>query len=186
MLLGDVEGLPESLARLTTTGLLAGERKERVERFLDGAVVGGLLRATDDSYRTLSLTPEGRAVMAGKVAEVVLPLPDSVVPKAARGPKKRTTKARAGTRARGEAVSTAVGDVTTPLDPGLLDALRAWRHAEASRRKVPTYVVFHNRTLEAIAQLRPSSLAALASISGVGPAKLEAYGAAVLAIVAGR
>jgi len=186
MLLGDVEGLPESLARLTTTGLLAGERKERVERFLDGAVGGGLLRATDDSYRTLSLTPEGRAVMAGKVAEVVLPLPEVVVPKAARGPKKRTTKARAGTRARGDAVGTAVGDVTTPLDPGLLDALRAWRHAEASRRKVPTYVVFHNRTLEAIAQLRPSSLAALASISGVGPAKLEAYGAAVLAIVAGR
>ena len=71
MLLGDVEGLPESLARLTTTGLLAGERKARVEGFLDGALGAGLLRATDDTYRTLSLTPEGRAVMAGRIADVL-------------------------------------------------------------------------------------------------------------------
>ena len=89
MLLGDLEGLPESLARLTTTGLLAGEKRSTVERFLDGALGAGLLRATDDSYRTLSLTAEGRAVMSGRVAEVLLPLPDPVEPRAAPGPKKR-------------------------------------------------------------------------------------------------
>ena len=94
MLRGDLEGLPESLARLTTTGLLAGETKVRVEGFLDGALGAGLLRATDDPYRTLSLTAEGRAVMAGKVAEVLLPLPDPVTPRPAPGPKKRTAKAR--------------------------------------------------------------------------------------------
>ncbi len=174
MLLGDVEGLPESLARLTTTGVLAGERKEKVEGFLDGAVGAGLLRATDDAYRTLSLTPEGRAVMAGKAGEVIIPLPAPASPKAPKGPKKRTPKARAANAA------------TAPPDPDLLDALKAWRREEASRRKVPPYVVFHDRTLEAIAAERPSSLAALADISGVGPAKLEAYGAAVLALVAGR
>ncbi len=171
MLLGDVEGLPESLARLTTTGLLAGEKKETVERFLDGAVGGGLLRATDDAYRTLSLTPEGRAVMAGRAAEVVLPLPEPPPPKA---PKKK------GGRARGRA------EAALPLaepDPGLLDALKAWRREEASRRKVPPYVVFHDRTLEAIAAARPSTRTALAEISGVGPAKLEAYAADVLALV---
>ncbi len=174
MLLGNVEGLPESLARLTTTGLLAGERTEKVERFLDGAVGGGLLRATDDAYRTLSLTPEGRAVMAGKVGEVVIPLPAPASPKASKSPKKRTAKAGAASAA------------TALPDPDLLDALKAWRRGEASRRKVPPYVVFHDRTLEAIAAERPSSLAALAGISGIGPAKLEAWGAAVLALVASR
>ena len=176
MLLGDVEGLPESLARLTTTGLLAGERKEKVEGFLDGAVGGGLLRATDDAYRTLSLTPEGRAVMGGKVDEVVIALPAPASPKAQRVPKKRASRARGGT----SAIELA------PPDPDLLESLKEWRHEEASRRKVPAYVVFNNRTLEAIAAERPSSLAALASISGIGPAKLEAWGAAVLALVAGR
>ena len=50
-----LEGLPEPLARLSTTGLLAGERGRR--RFVDAAPGGGLLAATDDPYRTLSLTP---------------------------------------------------------------------------------------------------------------------------------
>jgi ATP-dependent DNA helicase RecQ len=177
MLLGDLEGLPESLARLTTTGLLAGEKKAKVEGFLDGALGAGLLRATDDAYRTLSLTPEGRAVMSGKVADVLLPLPDPVAPRTA-APKKRGSKARGGT------------DPATPAspaaDPVLLDALRAWRREEAARRKVPAYVVFHDRTLEAIAAERPASLGALGGISGVGPAKLDAYGPLVLALIAGR
>lgn len=186
MLLGKLEGLPESLARLTTTGLLAGERKEKVEGFLDGAVGGGLLRATDDAYRTLSLTPEGRAVMAGKVAEVIVPLPDSVTPKAPRSPKKRTSKARAKKSAQADVESAVAAAAITPPDPALLDALRGWRREESSRRKLPAFAVFHDRTLEAIAAGRPSSLTSLASISGVGPAKLKAYGAAVLALVAGR
>ena len=179
MLLGDLEGLPESLARLTTTGLLAGETKVRVEGFLDGALGAGLLRATDDPYRTLSLTAEGRAVMAGKVAEVLLPLPDPVTPRPAPGPKKRTAKARGKAGAGSDAGNPAA-------DSELLVSLKAWRREEASRRKVPAYVVFHDRTLEAIAAERPASVAALGSISGVGPSKLEAYGAAVLELIARR
>jgi ATP-dependent DNA helicase RecQ len=180
MLLGDLEGLPESLARLTTTGLLAGEKKARVEGFLEGALGAGLLRATDDPYRTLSLTAEGRAVMAGKVAEILLPLPDPVPPRAAPGPRKRGAKARGEARAGGGDGSPAAAD------PDLLVSLKAWRREEAARRKVPAYVVFHDRTLEAIAAERPASVAELGSISGVGPSKLEAYGAAVLELIGRR
>jgi ATP-dependent DNA helicase RecQ len=49
---------------------------------------------------------------------------------------------------------------------------------------VPAYVVFHDATLRAIAQLRPGTLDQLASLSGVGDKKLERYGAAILALVA--
>jgi superfamily II DNA helicase RecQ len=44
----------------------------------------------------------------------------------------------------------------------------------------PAYVVFDNRTLEAIARTAPASPAELARIPGIGPAKLEKYGAAVI------
>jgi superfamily II DNA helicase RecQ len=48
---------------------------------------------------------------------------------------------------------------------------------------MPPYIVFSDRTLAAIASARPSTLAELASLSGVGPKKLDDYGAAVLEVV---
>jgi ATP-dependent DNA helicase RecQ len=50
---------------------------------------------------------------------------------------------------------------------------------------VPAYIVFGDATLRGIAITRPASLAELATISGVGEKKLEAYGDAVLSVVAG-
>jgi ATP-dependent DNA helicase RecQ len=72
MLAGDLEGLPESLARLPTTGLLADVGAKRVEAWIDAAVGAGLLRPTEDLYRTLSLTPEGRLLMTGAPVDVTL------------------------------------------------------------------------------------------------------------------
>jgi ATP-dependent DNA helicase RecQ len=69
-------------------------------------------------------------------------------------------------------------------DAALFQALRAWRAAEAKEQGKPAYVVFADATLRAIATARPTSLDRLASVSGVGEAKLERYGQAVLAVVA--
>jgi RecQ family ATP-dependent DNA helicase len=71
-----------------------------------------------------------------------------------------------------------------PVDPGdvgLLEALREWR-VRASNGK-PAYTVAHNSTLELIAARRPSSLAELATIKGVGPAFVERHGEHVLTLV---
>ena len=64
--------------------------------------------------------------------------------------------------------------------PAGFEALKAWRLARARAEEVPAYVVFHNATLEEIAARRPASLAELAAVPGVGPAKLERYGREVL------
>jgi ATP-dependent DNA helicase RecQ len=53
------------------------------------------------------------------------------------------------------------------------------------RQDVPPYVIFHDRTLQEIAQRRPSSFAELARINGVGEGKLDRYGEAVLACLSG-
>ena len=81
MLVGNLEGLPEPLQNLTTTGLLSAEDPKKIERWVDAVVGAGLLRASDDVYRTLSLTPPGREVMAGRSTEAELTLPEPPRPR---------------------------------------------------------------------------------------------------------
>ena len=50
---------------------------------------------------------------------------------------------------------------------------------------MPAYVVFTDATLTAIAERKPSDIAALATISGVGAAKLARFGESVLSILGG-
>ena len=68
-------------------------------------------------------------------------------------------------------------------DDPLYSALRAWRTDRAREDGVPAYVVFHDQTLAAIAEMKPPSAAALRRVKGVGPAKIEAYGDEVLELV---
>ncbi len=67
----------------------------------------------------------------------------------------------------------------------LFERLREWRAGEARAQGVPAYIVFGDATLRGIAVTEPSTLGELAEISGVGEKKLEQYGAALLAVVAG-
>jgi DNA helicase II / ATP-dependent DNA helicase PcrA len=70
-----------------------------------------------------------------------------------------------------------------PDDP-LYAALKRWRLERATTDELPAYVVFHNSTLAEIAGRRPRDLSELGSVPGVGPTKLERYGADVLAVLA--
>jgi ATP-dependent DNA helicase RecQ len=68
-------------------------------------------------------------------------------------------------------------------DPDLLAALKAWRLEQARHQGLPPYVVFHDRTLIAIAERRPMDPEDLEGITGIGRAKLARYGEAVLEVV---
>ena len=65
---------------------------------------------------------------------------------------------------------------TGDADAGLAKRLREWRSQRARDLGVPAYVVFNDRTLDALAALRPSTSEALLGVPGIGPAKLDAYG----------
>ena len=69
-------------------------------------------------------------------------------------------------------------------DPALVEALREWRRGVARDAGVPAYVVFGDETLRNIAAQRPGSIEELARIPGLGPGRLDRYGAAVLALCA--
>ena len=71
----------------------------------------------------------------------------------------------------------------TPQDERLLERLRMLRTELARTAAVPAYVIFPDRTLAEIAVRRPRSEHALGEIRGVGPTKLERYGARFLDVV---
>jgi ATP-dependent DNA helicase RecQ len=71
-------------------------------------------------------------------------------------------------------------------DAPLLSALKAKRRALAEAARVPAYVVFPDKTLIEMAQIRPTDLDGMARITGIGAKKLESYGAAFLAVITGE
>jgi ATP-dependent DNA helicase RecQ len=68
-------------------------------------------------------------------------------------------------------------------DP-LFDALRAWRADLAREQGVPAYVILHDKTLRELAARRPPSLTELLGVPGIGQAKAERYGEALLRLMA--
>jgi DNA helicase-2/ATP-dependent DNA helicase PcrA len=65
-----------------------------------------------------------------------------------------------------------------------VQALREWRLARARADEVPAFVVFSDRTLAELASRTPRTIAELAAVPGIGPAKLERYGSELLAQLA--
>jgi DNA helicase-2/ATP-dependent DNA helicase PcrA len=88
-----------------------------------------------------------------------------------------------GARAARERLNAAADAELTPDDRRVFDDLVAWRLDVARAAAVPAFVVFDNKVLRSLARRRPASAAELLTVSGVGPTKLERYGAAVLEIV---
>jgi len=68
-------------------------------------------------------------------------------------------------------------------DAELFEQLRTWRSSVATETDKPAYTVLVDTTLVEIAATRPTSMADLARVAGIGPAKLERYGQTLLALV---
>ena len=73
---------------------------------------------------------------------------------------------------------------TDPSDAAIFEALRAWRRERSKTDGVPAYVVFPDAVLIRLATQHPRNEAELLAVSGIGPAKLAAYGAEALALIA--
>jgi len=127
----------------------------------------GIVEVDHSAFGTLALTQASGAVLKGE-RQLTL---------------RRQTLSDSRSRVRAPRASTAPGFSAEAGE--LFDRLRAWRAATARAHGVPAYVIFHDATLRDIALRQPGSTELLADISGVGTRKLQAYGKAILAIVAG-
>ena len=82
---------------------------------------------------------------------------------------------------------TAGGREVELVPPGTLalrEALAAWRTERYKADGVPPYVVASDKVLDALSTSRPTTAAELLAISGIGQAKVDAYGEDILAVVA--
>jgi ATP-dependent DNA helicase RecQ len=119
----------------------------------------------EGEFNTLGLSPSARSVLKGE-QPIVLKVAADAMP--------RTKTARHQN-----------GALLMPLAADALaryEALKAWRAAIAREHNLPAYVVFHDATLAEMARLAPNSLDELATISGVGTKKLQAYGEQILSV----
>ncbi len=151
-------------------GALRDWEVERIRDLISTLVELGLVVRGHGEKPTMSVTPTGRALLAGE---------QSLAVELEVGP------ARPDPRRRRVSRDLPAGDLA---DEALVrfDALRQWRLDAARQAKLPPYVIFHDTTLADIARSRPRSMADLARVSGVGPVKLERYGAALLAAMRKR
>ncbi len=143
--------------RLSVFGIASADEIALMRPVARALIARDALRA--DAYGGLSFGPAARPILKGEE-----PLTIAVPP-----PRKKRP------RQRGHG----------PADP-MFEALRAVRREIAAAAGVPPYVVFHDSTLRGIAEARPSTLAELSLIQGVGEAKLVRYGEAMLAAVAAQ
>jgi len=119
-----------------------------------------LVSETQDGYPVLVLNQESWSVLRGERTVSI-----------AKAPAKSRTDAST-TRAPTQAV-----------DESLFEVLRALRKRLAQESGVPPYVIFHDATLRAMAQSRPTSLAEFAELAGVGQSKLQKYGFAFVELI---
>jgi ATP-dependent DNA helicase RecQ len=135
-------------------------------RIADELAREGYLLVDADSYNALKLTEKGYAVLKeGTDVQLAAPPP-------------RQSKRERAAPAFAE---------LPERDIDLFETLRALRKQIADERGVPPYVVFHDRTLRQLAADRPTTLAALRAIGGVGEHKAAEFGPAFLqAIEAGE
>ncbi len=154
--------------RLSTFGLLRDAPAAEVRGYVEQLTVEGLLRQTDDPYPVLTLTEDGVALLKDAASR-----PDLTLARQRRPPKDRTP-----TRSRVDVES------WQDVDRDLFDRLRSVRLRIARARGVPPYVIFHDTTLRELARLKPTSVAALHDVYGIGARKAEQLGEEFVAEIA--
>ena len=133
-------------------------------------LASGLL-ISQGEYGTLALSATSGGVLRG---ETPVALRKDVLGRS-------STKARAP---KAHAPETLAPATLNPADEDLFQKLRAWRTETAREQGVPAYVVFPDATLKALARARPAALEELDGVRGIGQKKRDAYGPALLSLIA--
>ncbi|HKH46935.1 MAG TPA: DNA topoisomerase 3 [Thermoanaerobaculia bacterium] len=175
-----------------------GLDRKGFEHLLGGLVRAGLVQIRDDSFekegrsirfQRARLTPEGMRADPEAVQRVDLP---EVAAPAER--KRKRTRERAGRTEdrrerrprKGQIVLIAGAAGTDGAHPGLIEALKAWRKAEAQRRRVPAFRILTDRALTALATSRPGDEVELLGVAGIGPTIVQKYGKELLGLLRGE
>ena len=138
----------------------------------------GYFHVTHDVYAIVKLTEKSRAVLDG--TELVLRKVDTKAEKESEPEDGRITTRKKTTSSKRKAGAAALSGE----DQALFERLRVLRMEIAKEEKIPPYIVFSDKTLISMCQLRPKNLEELLEVSGVGVVKAEKYGERFLHLLA--
>jgi ATP-dependent DNA helicase RecQ len=123
----------------------------------------GLLRHDLQGYGGLEIAEKGHALLRGHGTFEARPIK----------PRVRTKK---------ESRNAQIAE-QSEADQGLIAALKALRMRLAKEKRVPPYVIFSDKSLIDMAQLRPRDDGEFGMVHGVGAAKLKEFGKVFLAAI---
>ena len=153
-----------------TYGICRDRTKVSLTALVKSLIDSGYLLIEGTAYPTLDVTSKGQEALQGSGAvaswQREKPRFDSSV--------KEPLCERAASK---------IAPRTSPADQQLLERLRQLRTELAEEEGVASFVIFHERTLKAIASYKPVTSAALMEIPGIGYRKIERYGRRVLQVV---
>ncbi len=153
-------------------GALAALPLSAITREIDALLAAGHLAMDDSEFRRLSVTQQGHTKPPAPWPPAALPPRTSAAQAGARGPQRLTDA---------EPLPPPDDD---PRTAERFQRLRAWRAETAREAQLPPYTIFHDRTLHLLAAADIRTPDDLATIKGMGPAKLAQYGAALLDLLA--
>jgi ATP-dependent DNA helicase RecQ len=156
-------------ASLSTWGIGVDHDRKNWDSFIRQMVAANLLAVDMEGHGGLFITFEGSAFLKAK-DKISFSLPRVQDP---------IREARSAAKAKLSPADTLASNADRPL----FDRLKALRMTIARDHNLPPYVIFHDKTLLAMAAQRPLSLDAFAQIPGVGQSKLDRYGTMFLDVI---
>ena len=176
------QGGSRSVGKLQTEAGIEGDRRS-FDILLDGLSRAGLLTLSTETWTT----PEGREVNYRKASlsfegqswneqEPWVVLLRSSEADAGKGSKKSSAAPKK--KLKEEDWKIALTAEQTELE----NRLRAWRKIEADKTGKPAFFVLTDAALRGVVMASPRTLAELELINGIGPVKIENYGATLVAL----
>ena len=135
--------------------------KSQCRIWIDDLIRQGYLARTGDKYPVIRLTNKGNSMLLGETM-VMLSVPEQ-------GTVKRSIPH--------------MDIMTTSGGEKLFLELRQLRKSLADQARVPPYVIFPDRSLREMAEIRPCDEQTFRNIVGVGDVKLEKYGTAFISVI---
>lgn len=182
LILSSLEARSTSTGKLFTDLHLVKDRRD-FDGLLEGLSRAGLVTIANETFRT----PEGRDIKYKKAAithEGREPDDATLDTVWIRGSLADAPSAKGPAKKHGASV--VEKQPVNPRAEEVFEKLREWRKLQAAPTKTPAFMIITDAVLRAIANVCPQNLAGLHAISGMGPSKVDRYGAALVAVCRGE
>ena len=153
--------------KISTWGIGTEYSKQEWLELCDLLIGENYIKKTGD-YNVLELTPTGKRFVASR-DPLMLPM--------------RQTAIRYNTNVRGEKIIAEKPAVNDALAEAIIQNLKAWRKRKADDLNIAPYMIFGDKTLLDLAAKKPKNRGDLLNVYGIGRAKAEEFGRAILQII---